>query len=230
VGDAGEQDATATFVVLLVAQVMSIQPLPAAAVCGVHVNTAAGPVSAVVQVMVTKLLPAFGDCATQVPAWTGVLPAVVVQTVCWWPLAFVAGDGVQVPTLVGPLTTVGVGQLVVVKPLLEVGPVAAHELTWTLLVSLLEHVVVVQLFPDAAAAFVQEAIGVGPAFTVLHVVAVQLLPELATTAEHDETPVGPVVAIGQVVAVQLLPALAATPVHDATGVAADVLLPQVVAV
>jgi hypothetical protein len=29
-------------------------------------------------------------------------------------LAFVAGDGVQVPTLVGPLTTVGAGQVVVV--------------------------------------------------------------------------------------------------------------------
>lgn len=60
------------------------------------------------------MLPAFGNCGTQVPAWTGVLPAVVVQTVCWWPLALVAATGVQLPTLVGPLTTVGAGQVVVV--------------------------------------------------------------------------------------------------------------------
>jgi hypothetical protein len=79
---------------------------------------------------------------------------------------------VQLPTLVGPLTTVGAGQAVVVKPLLEVGPAAAQELTWTLLVLLLEQVVATQLLPDAAAVFVQEATGVGPVLTVLQVVAV----------------------------------------------------------
>ncbi len=78
----------------------------------------------------------------------------------------------QLPTLVGQLTTVGAGQVVVVKALLEVGLAAAQELTWTLLVLLLEQVVAVQLLPDAAAAFVQEATAVGPVLTVLQVVAV----------------------------------------------------------
>jgi hypothetical protein len=76
-----------------------------------------------------------------------------------------------------------------------------HELTWTLLVLLVEQLVAVQLLPAAAAATVQAAIGVGPVARVLQVVAVQLLPAAAAVAVHDETPVGPVVVAGQVVAV-----------------------------
>jgi hypothetical protein len=79
--------------------------------------------------------------------------------------------------------------------------VAAQELTWTLLVLLVEQVVVVQLLPEEADAFEHDDTAVGPVVTTLQVVVVQLLPELAVTGVHDETPVGPVVVIGQLVAV-----------------------------
>ena len=54
----------------------------------------------------------------------------------------------------------------------DVGAAPAQELTWTLLVLLVEHVVVVQLLPELADAFAHEATGVGPVFTGLQVVAV----------------------------------------------------------
>ena len=74
-------EATGTFVVLFVLQVIWIQLLPAAAVCGVHVRTGVGPSRVLVQVVAVQLLPALAACGTHVPACTGVLPTVVLQFV-----------------------------------------------------------------------------------------------------------------------------------------------------
>ena len=83
-----------------------------------------------------------------------------------------AGEGVQVPTSVGPLTIVGAGHVVVVKLLPAAGAAAAQELTCTLLVLLFEQLVAVQLLPAPALAVAHEATGVGPVLTRLQVVAV----------------------------------------------------------
>lgn len=60
------------------------------------------------------MLADVGDCGTQVPDWTAVLVTVVLHSVCWWLFASVAAAGVQLATLVGPLTMAGVGHVVVV--------------------------------------------------------------------------------------------------------------------
>lgn len=118
------------------------------------------------------MLPALGGTTTQVPACTGVESVIVWQSVRWKLLAALAGVGVHEATLVGPLTSVSGGQVVVVQPLPELGPEAVHEATAALVVLLVEQVVVVQPLPAAASEPV-----------------------------HDETGVGPLVAVGQVVAV-----------------------------
>jgi hypothetical protein len=79
---------------------------------------------------------------------------------------------VQVPTSVGPLTCVGDGHVVVVKLLPAVGDAAVQELTWTLLVLLLEQLVAVQLLPELAPAVAHDAAGVGPVLATLQVVVV----------------------------------------------------------
>jgi hypothetical protein len=114
VGAAAVQAATGTFVVLFVLQVICIQPLARVAVCGVHVAIGVGPVVVFVHVVAVQLLPALAACGTQVPTCTAVWPVVVLQLVCWCPLALVAATGVHDATGVGPLTTVGAGQVVVV--------------------------------------------------------------------------------------------------------------------
>ena len=114
VGADAVQAATATFVVLFVLQVIWTQRLAALAVCGVQVKIGVGPVMVFVQVVVVQLLPALGACGTHVPTCTGVWPVVVPQLVCWCPLALLAATAVHDATGVGPLTTVGVGQVVAV--------------------------------------------------------------------------------------------------------------------
>lgn len=70
-------------------------------------------------------------------------------------MASVAGSGVQDATVVGPLTTISGGQVVVVQPLPTFAPEAAHELTATFVVLLFEQVIVVQALPAAAVCGVQ---------------------------------------------------------------------------
>lgn len=108
------QAATGTLVVLFVVQVTCIQPLAALAVCGVQVRIGVGPVVVFVHVVAVQLLAALAACGTQVPTCTAVWPVVVLQSVSWCPLALVAATGVHDATGVGPLTTVGAGQVVVV--------------------------------------------------------------------------------------------------------------------
>ena len=67
----------------------------------------------------------------------------MLQSVRWWPFASVAGSGVHEATTVGPLNKVSAGQVVVVQLLPSVGSDGVHELTATLGLSLLPHVVVV---------------------------------------------------------------------------------------
>lgn len=117
-------------------------------------------------------MPALGGATTQVPACTGVELVKVWQSVRWKPLPALAGVGVHEATLVGPLTNVSAGQVVVVQPLPALGPEGVHEATAALVVLLVEHVVVVQLLPDVGPEPVHDATGVGPLEAVGQVVVV----------------------------------------------------------
>ena len=114
VAEEAEQVATGTLVVLFDPQVIVVQLLPELAVCGVHEATGTLAAPTVLQVIVTQPLPDVGDCGVQVPVCTAVVVAIVWQSVRWKPLALVAATGVHEDTLVGPLTTVSAGQVVVV--------------------------------------------------------------------------------------------------------------------
>jgi hypothetical protein len=202
VGPDAVHASTGTLGLLLVPQTMSTQPLAALAVCGVHESTGVFAVVTIEHVVPTQLLAALGGSGTQVPACTGLFVTTVEQLVCWWPLASVAGAGVHDATLVGPLSTVGAGQVVVVQRFPAFAPEATHELTATLLVLLFEQLMVVQALPALATAGVQTETG---RFVTTkgagHVVSVQLLPALATAAVQLATGTFVVVTIGQIVAV-----------------------------
>ena len=97
---------------------------------------------AVEHVMPSQPLAALGGSGTQVPACTGVDTTTVLQSVRLWPLRSVAGSGVQDATVVGPLSRVSAGQVVVVQPFAPVGSDAAHEFTATFVVSFVAQLVV----------------------------------------------------------------------------------------
>ena len=105
-------------------------------------------------------------------------------------MALVAGLAEHEDTFVGPLTTGSAGQVVVVYPLAEVGPVAVHEATATLLVLLVAQVVVTQLLPEAAAEPVHEATGTLLVVLTLQVVVVQLLPAAPVAGVQEEALIG----------------------------------------
>jgi len=110
--------------------------------------------------------------------------------------------GVQVCTAVGPLTTVGAGQVVVVQ-LLPVLPEEAVQVeTATLVVLFVPQVVVVQRLPEVGPEAVQLETPVGPVVIGAgQVVVVQLLPEVGPEAVHEDTGTLVVTSVGQVVAV-----------------------------
>ncbi len=169
--------------------------------CGVHDCTPTHGDMTEVQVVVVQLFPRVGPEGTQVPGCTAVRVFDVEQIVCWWPFRSVAGLAVQVCTAVGPLSTSGVGQVVVVQPLPIVGPEGVHELTATLLVLLFEQLTVVQS-GELAVAFVQEGTGTLVVVTAAgQVVVVQLLTEEGSDAVQFKTGTLVVVTIGQAVAV-----------------------------
>lgn len=118
------------------------------------------------------MLTALGGTTTQVPACTGVKLVNILQSVRWKPLPALAGVGVHEATLVGPLTTVSAGQVVVVQPLPALGPEEVHEATAALVVLLVEQVVVVQLLPSVGPEPVHDATAVGPLVAGEQVVAV----------------------------------------------------------
>lgn len=108
------------------------------------------------------MLPTLGGTTTQVPACTGVELVKIWQSVRWKPLPALAGVGVHEATLVGPLTNVSAGHVVVVQPLPGLAAEGLQDATATLVVLLVEQVVLVQLLPDAGPEPVHDATGVGP--------------------------------------------------------------------
>ena len=93
------------------------------------------------------MLPTLGGTTTQVPACTGVELVKIWQSVRWKPLPALAGVGVHEATLVGPLTNVSAGHVVVVQPLPGLAAEGLQDATATLVVLLVEQVVLVS---DAA--------------------------------------------------------------------------------
>jgi hypothetical protein len=109
---AAVHERTGTFFVTFGAgQVFVVQLLPAFGDCGVQVWTGTVEPPTTLQAIVTQPLARVGDCGTQVPL--GSVSVIVLQSVSWYPLPAVGATGVQLATVVGPLTIVAAGQVVV---------------------------------------------------------------------------------------------------------------------
>jgi hypothetical protein len=193
---------TATFVVLLFEQVISVQALPAAAVCGVQIDTGRFVTTkGAGQVVSVQKLAAVGPDTVQV--WTGTFVVVRSGQIVAMNRGPVAATGVQVPTSTGVSAELLVPQVVVVQPLPTVGPLATHARIGTFRLLLVVQAVAVQRLPTAAAAFTQEKTGVGPVFVTGQVVVVQAFVPSPVAGVHEAASigVGPVVTTGQVVVV-----------------------------
>ena len=233
-------DATATFVVLLLEQVVVIHG-DAVGVFGVQDETGVGPVvTGAGQVVVVQPLPDDGPEAEHEP--TGTFVALLVpHVVAVYELPLDAVIGVQLETPTGPVV-IGAGHVVAVQLLPEVAADAVQEATGTLVLLLVLQVVVVQAFPAVA----QTASTSPPARSssssacrwsscsccrragprrrarsdrhVRRVVGAAGrrglgVARIGARGVHDGTPVGPVVLVVQVVVVQPLPDVAAVGVQ-----------------
>lgn len=147
-------------------------------------------------------------------------------------MALVAGSGVHDATVVGPLTTVSGGQVVVVQPLPKLAPETTQELTATFVVLLFEQVMSVQKLPAAAVCGVQIETGRFVNTTGGgHVVSVQKLAKVGPDTAQVWTGTFVVVTSGQIVAMNRGPvATAGVQPPTSTGVSAELLVPQVVVV
>jgi hypothetical protein len=120
----------------------------------------------------------------------------------WWPFRSVAGSVVQVPTVVGPLTRVSAGQVIVTQELPEPAVCGVHELTSTLVVTTGRHVVSRYALPEVGPAVVQVCTATLVVVAVRHEVVVYELVEVGVESSvHDALPTSVVVRIGQSVAV-----------------------------